>query len=202
MVELSCEERVVAKYAPVAGRDEGSCCISALVLTCIAHEPPIQQLVTAAEARDVVARGVEALGAGEAGDHVRSRSSRRRAAVSRSTISSASRKRVASSSLSAIRCWSASTSCARVLAARRKKSLRVSPTAVAAALSSCRSSSVRRSSSRWVRIWVIVRTSYGYVKLNADCAHRLPLARSARKASAGSPSPKSPKPLVGSLIGV
>src|ERR1041385_1399453 len=115
MVELPCEERVVAKYAPVAGRDEGSCCISALVLTRIAHEPPIQQLVTAAKAREVVTRGVEALGAGEAGDHARSRSSRRRASVSRSTTSSASRKRVASSSLSAIRYWSASTSCARVL---------------------------------------------------------------------------------------
>lgn len=83
MIEMSGEERVVAICTPVVGRgDEGSRCVSALVLACVADQPPVEQAVTAAKARDLVACGVVAFGAGEAGGHVRSRSSRRRAIVS------------------------------------------------------------------------------------------------------------------------
>jgi hypothetical protein len=43
MVELAGEECVVAIHAAVVGRgDEGSCGISALVLTRATHKPPIE----------------------------------------------------------------------------------------------------------------------------------------------------------------
>ena len=83
MVELPGEERVVAVDMLVVGRgDEGSCCVSTLVLPCVTYEPPIQDFVAAAKARHVVAGCVEAFSAGEPGSHARSRNSRRRPTVS------------------------------------------------------------------------------------------------------------------------
>jgi hypothetical protein len=43
VIKLPSDERVVTVYLPVVGRrDEGSCCVSTLVLSGVANEPSVE----------------------------------------------------------------------------------------------------------------------------------------------------------------